>query len=465
MVIKKNSLAARHFLSSAVLLPILLGIIALGLDKAFVSSQLSDEQSALQTQIYLLIGAAEPTDHSLALPDELTEPRYSLPSSGLYAAVQSKQDIVWRSKSLLLNPEIPSQIPAKAQKTGQEQFGEARIGNGDYFYFFLDTEWTIDDEDLHFRFMAIHTREEFNREIGAYRKTLWWWLGALAITLIAAQFLLIRWGLAPLKTLADELIRFQEGETRHLEGNYPAEISPVTENLNAVLESEKKQRERYRNTLSDLAHSLKTPLAIVRGEISAIDMQLRDSKSTQQINQQVSRMADIINHQLKRATLKRTHALKNVIDIRAVCLRLADALEKVYAEKGVDFKCTIPDGVTFIGEESDAMELFGNLIENAFKYCNKQVVVDAEVKQDYFETYIEDDGPGVPGHLTTEILQRGARGDTTAPGQGIGLAIAVDIISSYSGGINVDRALLGGARFTISLPSAKFQSKNSRNLT
>lgn len=458
MLIKKNSLAARQFLSSAILLPILLGIIALVLDKAFVNSQLSDEQSALQTQIYLLIGAAEPTDESLLLPEELSEPRYSLPSSGLYAAVLSEQTVVWRSKSLLLKQEIPLQITAKALKTGQEQFGEATISQDDYFYFFLDTEWTIDGKDRHFRFMAIHTTEEFERETGAYRKTLWWWLGALAITLIAAQFLLIRWGLAPLKTLADELLRFQEGKTSQLEGNYPAEISPVTENLNAVLESEKKQRERYSNTLADLAHSLKTPLAIVRGEISSIDMQIRDCKSTRQIDQQVGRMADIINHQLKRATLKRSHSLKNMVNIRSVCLRLAEALEKVYAEKNVYFKCDIPETVTIIGEESDAMELFGNLIENAFKYGKKQVLLSAQLKQDFFEIYIEDDGPGVPPHLKTEILQRGARGDTTSPGQGIGLAIAVDIISSYSGGISVDRAPLGGARFIISLPSAKFQS-------
>ena len=461
MLIKKNSLAARQFLSSAVILPILLGIIALALDKAFINSKLSSEQSSLRTQIYLLLSAAEPSDTSLMLPEELREPRYSSPSTGLYAAVQGEDSLIWRSKSLMLQPDIPLKISAKPLKTNQEQFGEALIDGEKYFYFFYDTLWNIDSEDVHFRFMAIHSAKEFYKDIVAYRKTLWWWLAALAVTLIAVQILLIRWGLAPLKTLAEELVRFQKGETHHLEGRYPAEISPVTENLNAVLESEKKQRERYRNTLADLAHSLKTPLTIVRAEIASIDTQLSGGKAGQQINEQVSRMADIINHQLKRATVRSTHALENTVNIRTICQRLAVALQKVYAEKNVQFECDITEDISFVGEESDAMELLGNLVENAFKYSKQKVYVSAKTKLDYFDIHIEDDGPGVPAHLQHDILQRGARGDTTSPGQGIGLAIAVDIISSYNGGILVDRSALGGAKFIVSLPSAKYQTKTN----
>ena len=179
------------------------------------------------------------------------------------------------------------------------------------------------------------------------------------------------------------------------------------------------------------------------------------------INEQVSRMADIINHQLKRATVRSTHALENTVNIRTICQRLAVALQKVYAEKNVQFECDITEDISFVGEESDAMELLGNLVENAFKYSKQKVYVSAKTKLDYFDIHIEDDGPGVPAHLQHDILQRGARGDTTSPGQGIGLAIAVDIISSYNGGILVDRSALGGAKFIVSLPSAKYQTKTN----
>ena len=453
-MLQKNSLAARQLLSSAILLPILMGVIAFALDEAFRNSQLSAEESSLRTQIYLLIGAAEPGDTELFLPEDLSEPRYSLLDSGLYAAVlKAPKELVWKSKSLMLQPDLPLKLSNNNFKTDQEIFTQVNIDGESLFYFSYDTVWNIDGKDVEFRFMSLHSAAEFKLETAAYRKTLWQWLGALALALIATQVLVIRWGLNPLKALAAELLRFQKGETHQLEGKYPAEISPVTENLNKLLESEKKQRERYRNTLSDLAHSLKTPLAVVRAEINKKN---KESISATNIDEQVKRMADIINHQLQRATLRSTHALKNTVEIQQVVNRIANALQKVYSDKNIQFENTITNNLRFVGEESDAMELFGNLIENAFKYGNKKVKVSALSSQGQVNVSIEDDGPGVPPHLKSEILQRGARADTSIQGQGIGLAVAVDIISSYGGGLVVEDSELGGACFfLVSLPAAE----------
>jgi len=153
--------------------------------------------------------------------------------------------------------------------------------------------------------------------------------------------------------------------------------------------------------------------------------------------------------------LRSTHALKNTVEIQQVVNRIANALLKVYSDKNIQFENTSPNTLRFVGEESDAMELFGNLIENAFKYGNKKVKVSAVSSQGQVNVSIEDDGPGVPAHLKSEILQRGARADTSIQGQGIGLAVAVDIISSYSGGLVVEDSELGGACFLVSLPAAE----------
>jgi len=235
-MLQKNSLAARQLLSSAILLPILMGVIAFALDEAFRNSQLSAEESALRTQIYLLIGAAEPGDTELFLPEDLSEPRYSLLDSGLYAAVlKAPKELVWKSKSLMLQPDLPLKLSNNNFKTDQEIFTQVNTNGENLFYFSYDTVWNIDGKDVEFRFISLHSADEYKLETSAYRKTLWQWLGALALALIATQVLVIRWGLNPLKALAAELLRFQKGETHQLEGNYPAEISPVTEKQTSLI--------------------------------------------------------------------------------------------------------------------------------------------------------------------------------------------------------------------------------------
>ncbi|WP_075184957.1 ATP-binding protein [Teredinibacter haidensis] len=447
MDFKLPSLAARLTLSSVLVLPVILGFSAYSLDRAFRNSLINAEQQALQAHLYSLLGAAEPEDHQLYLPETMAEPRFNRPQSGLYGLVtNTKGEIVWKSDSFPADDSLS--LPRRAQLApGQELFNEQLLREEPHFVLSFDSVWEINQQDTLFRFSIIHDQHQLQEELKGYRDALWLWLGGIAILFIIAQFLITRWGLKPLDRLAQALKKFQQGHNSQLEGEYPTEIAPVIHNLNELLETEQGQRQRYKNTLSDLAHSLKTPLAIIRAE-------LESNSPTQQnaINEQVSRMADIIQHQLQRATLTATSSIRAKTPLAATINRLSTALRKVFREKQFSVDINIPENLQFPGDESDALEVFGNILENAFKYGQNKIQIGAQTNNDVLTVSIEDNGPGIADELKQRLLTRGARADTSIQGQGIGLSIVVDILSSYQGQLEVSDSELGGAKFTLLFP-------------
>lgn len=444
-------------LASLALLPLFLFFIGIALERAFVNSLHSAEKEALMAHIYALIGVAEADNHQLNLPEILTEPRFSTPNSGLYAFVQeTNKDVVWRSQSLSLIRDAYLVNPANFE-AGQAKISEMMLLNEKHFIFSFDTIWDINNKDKNFRFNVVHSQKSMQQETHAYRRTLTIWLGGMAFLLFITQFIIAGWGLIPLRKLALELRAFQQGKVDQLTGNYPTEIRPVTDNLNQVLNSEKLQREKYKNTLSDLAHSLKTPLAVIRSHMEnaqkTIGATLTSSNITNEaIDEQINRMSEIINHQLRRATMTSTHIHHSNANLKQLASRLSHALNKVYADKQIHLIESIPDHINILCDESDMMELLGNIIENAFKYCNKAVTICADTDDTIAKISIEDDGEGIPEGTSKNILSRGARADTATPGQGIGLSVSIDIISSYGGSLNIAQSALGGAAFVISLP-------------
>jgi len=447
MRVQPRSLAARLTLSSAIVLPLILAFSAFSLDRAFRHSLIKAEQQALRAQLYSLLGAAEPdsANQQLYLPNNFAEPRFNRPQSGLYGWVlDANGNSIWHSMSA---PDVtlPPQL-AELFDAGTEKFLSLELLDREHFALSLDTLWEVDGSDHLFRFIVIHDQKELQQELKSYRDALWLWLGGIALLFLFAQLMITRWGLKPLKALAEELKVFQQGHKSSIEGEYPAEISPVIDNLNDVLDSEQAQRQRYKNTLSDLAHSLKTPLAIIRAEL------VNSRSAGGAIDEQVNRMADIVQHQLQRATLNSTRSVREKTALNAAIERLGTALSKVYREKNVNLTLDIPAGIHFPGDESDALELFGNVLENAFKYGKRQVKVAAQKAEGILSVSISDDGPGIADSMKQKILARGARADTSIQGQGIGLSIVVDILSSYRGQLEIGDSSLGGAQFNLIIP-------------
>jgi two-component system sensor histidine kinase PhoQ len=433
-------------------LPLLLGLSATILNNAYERSLIAAQKSALRSQIYLLLDAAEPAENGIFLATNLPEPRYSTVSSGLVGWIEtSDHKVEWRSRSgeLLDLNLVPR--PNSEFNPGSERFFDYRIADKNYFAISYDTIWDVHDRDLGFRFIVMQDQEPMNTELRVYQKRLWQWLGGMALLLILVQTLIARWGLSPLRRLATDLESIESGQQQNLQGIYPAEIQPVTNNLNRVLSSEQQQRDRYRNTLADLAHSLKTPLAVIRGHLQSESPGTKEQLKTI-IDEQISRMSSIVDHQLRRATAQVVQSNRHEVFVAAVAERLTKALERVYQDRALEITLAIDAQLKFIGDEGDLMELLGNVIDNACKYGRHSVAVSAQEVNSELHIKVEDDGNGVAENMKQTVLNRGARADTANPGQGIGLAVAVDILSSYGGAIEIFKSSLGGACFLLRIP-------------
>ena len=453
-----KSLAFRQFVASLILLPLMLLASGYGLVQTYKTDLLTAEQDSLKAQTYILLGGAEPDERGLSLPEYFIEPRLNTVNSGLYAFVSNaRHRVVWRSRSLSLsNIELDTKTPSEIEP-GREQFDNFFIKSGPPAGFFrlrFDTIWNINGEDRLYRFNVVKDRTDYRLRLNTYKREMVALLIVLAIFILVLQFTIMHFGFHPLRKLASRLEQFQSGQTNKLEGSYAAELSPVVNNLNMLLANEKKQRARYKNTLSDLAHSLKTPLSVISvasdrasaGDKKAIDAQMEE------IRQQVARMSDIVDHQLRRATMQSSVVQHTEINLTEQTRRLIEVMSKVYREKGVAVNFTAAPYVMIAMEQNDLLEMLGNIIENGFKYCRSRINIECRQDRNDVIIAVGDDGEGIPEAQRDKVLQRGARADTARPGQGIGLSVSVDIISSYNGSLSVDRSQLGGALFIIALP-------------
>lgn len=450
MVKKPASLRARLLLSAALVLLVFLGLMGFVLDKAFQQSAEQSVEEKLLIHIYGLLAVSDETDGELFLPEELQEPQFNNLGTGLYGIVlDEKGQELWQSPSSLDLQLAPAHIVSLHNnlETGVQRFGRTVVAREALFYLSYKILWQGSGEKTTpYIYVVLENMAPYNNEIAGFRNSLWGWLIAVVVVLIVVQALIMNWGLKPLSRLANDLKAIEDGHQDHLEGDYPAEIDGVTRNLNLLLSSERQQREKYRTTLADLAHSLKTPLAILQ---SAPE---KDIKGT--LDEQVARMNEIVSYQLQRAVTTSSNLIRQAIEVKPVVEKLISAITRVYEDKGVEIKSTIMD-CNFFGDERDLMELLGNVIDNACKYGKGRVQVEVGTpggKGGDLIIIVEDDGSGIASSDLERVLRRGERLDTQEAGQGIGLAVVNEIVARYDGQIELDDSILGGARVTVTLP-------------
>lgn len=428
--------------SAAVLISLFMGLTGISLHQAFKESLLTAEQQRLRTQVYLILGAAELEGENLLIPEFLAEPQFNQLQSGLYAYVRSAEESLWQSYSAQsLSLDIVQGIPFLDQ-SGQESFSSIGDLQEDYFVYSYQVVWEDGPLEQVFQVSILNDKSSFLTELANYRETLWRWLSVATLMLLILLLLVLRWGLQPLRRVADDLKAIEEGEKEKLSGDYARELKGLTDNLNQLIEHEKHQRERYSNTLGDLAHSLKTPLAVIQGELESIE----DNKT---VADQVQRMQDIVKHQLSRAVRRQSALGEQSINISDSLDRILSALQKVYANKNINIEKQLDADSRFKGDERDLMEVLGNTLDNAYKYADQHIRISVAKQGKQTRLCIEDDGPGIEEHRKDSILRRGERLDTQQPGQGIGLAVVEDIVSSYSGTLTLGKSELGGLSLEI----------------
>jgi two-component system, OmpR family, sensor histidine kinase PhoQ len=439
------SLRARLLLAASLVLLVFIALCGAGLEKAFRDSALAAQEQRMQGLVYALLGAAEQEENGqLGMRgDTLPEPRLEQPQSGLEAALFDEAGaLLWRSPGaadrlpLIVGPEI-----------GAWQF--ERIGEAGLFALSFGLRW-IGDDGLPQRYTIVvfESPVAYEEQLGIFRRTLWQWLLAAAAGLLAVLLLILRWGLHPLRRLAGELHGVETGRQTDIESRYPEEITPLAGALNAMIRSERNRQKRYRDALGDLAHSLKTPLAVLKG----LQVSMPEPELQRQFDEQLGRMQQIVDHQLSRAAAAGPRTLVQKIAIKPVADKLAEALAKVYGGRRLRFQCEIDAALSARVDAGDLYELLGNPMDNAAKWARTVIRVRTRRESDALVVEIEDDGPGFPDE-TGHLLERGVRADSRHPGQGLGLAATAGIIEVYEGSIQLARSGdLGGARVCMRIP-------------
>jgi two-component system sensor histidine kinase PhoQ len=402
----------------------------------------------------------------IPLPEELRpDERFTRPASGLYAQIRGEKGLRWESASAVgaKLPEPPAFEPGRVHFDQDPVAYVDADGRPRRAYRLLqDIVWETGEvgrwrEVNRFTFSVLEDTDQLRSQIDVFRRALWGYLGLAAILLLLVQMLVLRWSLHPLRRLERELWRVQRGVSARLSSRHPPELEQITGSVNALIDSENAHLDQSRNTLGDLAHSLKTPLAVLR---SRLESESNPEELRRELGLQVQRMSEIVSYQLSRAA-RSGHALFAApVDVEPRAEEIVGSLEKVYAGRGVLCEFDIDPAARFYGELGDLQELLGNLLENAFKWARKRAMLTVRMEQAAgtrrpgLLLHVEDDGPGIPAEKVQHLLQRGVRGDERVQGHGIGLAIVQDIVRAYRGELTVTRSEeLGGARFSVRFPA------------
>lgn len=431
---------------------VLLVGLALGgwvLVRSFSASVVAGAEEQLRLVVYGLLGAADVGDQQLSFANDFAEPRFVLPESGLYALVEnSARETLWQSPSLQTT-ELEGLQFNELDEPGRFDFH----ADERFFYMSYRVIWEDAGEVL-LTFRVFTSREPYLAEISGFQRTLTVGVAGVVLLLILAQYLAVAWGIHPVKVMAQRVRDLEKGQRQRLGEDFPAELTGLARNLDRFIEHEADSRDRYRRAMDDLAHSLKTPLAVLRNGLAE-----RQTDADGLLTEQLDRMESAVSYQLSRAVAPPSPIRLTAVPVAASARRICSALNVAYASKQVAAEQDIDEDLAVRVSEGDLLELLGNVIENAFKYCGSRVRVSAHrnVEGDSAGSkvvvVVEDDGEGIEPSLRAQVLARGARADSEAPGHGIGLAVVVELLSGYGGTLSIDTADLGGARVSLHLPA------------
>ncbi len=436
------SLNLRISLSAAAVLIIFITLTAAALNRAYINSAESALRDQLTSQLYALLAAADVSDDGVMMPSNELDALLGLPSSGVYAYItDATGKNIWQSSSAL-GAVLPT---ADVLKSGTKRFQQVTVQQQSFYTFAYGINWVTDSHNIPLTFNIATDLVSFEKQLKKFRTTLWGWLVAMAILLLVSQAIILRWGLLPLRRVKSELNNIETGKQQNIQQIYPREIEQLTRNINLLLQQERDQKSRYRNALGDLAHSLKTPLAVLQ---SGLDSSEKDS---QNMLEQVKRMNSIVEYQLQHAATSGISNSASELNIRQLITRILDSLHKVYYHKTLQLNIHIDKELTFKGDEGDLMELFGNLLDNAFKWSKHSIDISAEHKSNKLCIHIIDDGPGIPTAQIETLLQRGKRADENVAGHGIGLSIVANIVDAYQGEMHITQSPAGGIDILIIL--------------
>jgi two-component system sensor histidine kinase PhoQ len=451
--LSRPSLTRRLLLTVFSVILVFFALTIVLLDMLFRQTAERGLREVLDAQMVALIAAADPDGPESVTPTAALETRLATPGSGLYAEIRSASgESIWRSQSTV-GSHVQFGPPLEA---GERQFLFTVVSGTSVRLAVASRGIVWDDlhgEPARFTFSIASDLQTYDAQLRSFRRQVVGWFVGLALLLIATLALLLRWLLKPVRRLEGEIKEVEAGKREQLGEAWPRELEAVTSNLNALLEGERTRVKRYRDNLGNLAHSLKTPLAVMRQILGSGAMPGKDALDTE-----IDRMNGIIEHQMKRAAASGGVLLGQApVDVAPIVVELRAALLKVYGNKDLLFAADIAASAQFIGDRADLTELLGNLLDNACKWARSRVRIEGGIdaaanSRTALHLVIEDDGPGIAEADRARVLVRGGRADEATPGYGLGLAMVHDAVALYGGVMQIDASRLGGARFDLKLP-------------
>jgi two-component system sensor histidine kinase PhoQ len=449
-----RSLRARVVLWVSVALTVLLAATIIGIDTAFRRSTDRAVAELLQAQLLGLIALAEETsDGNLTLLAENLNPQFSLTDSGIYGTVWDADGVpTWRSGSLLDDDLSVPRWPVPGEQHHARL--SPRGGLPELEILITGVTWEFaEGYVLPYTFGVAVSMEPYATRHAAFRRNLTGWFVGVTVTLVIVLAGLLRFVLRPLRRLEREVREIEAGERSRLSAELPTELVGLAGSLNALIDTERRRLTRYRHTLDDLAHSLKTPLAAMRTLLA--ETRSGTPAQSDAFARELDRMDQRVSYQLRRARAGGATGLGvEPIAIEPVVHDLVATLDKVYRDKGVSCELDIAPRAVFRGDAGDLNEILGNLLDNAYKYCRRRVLVSIAAPAGGVTIEVGDDGPGVSEAIIAKLFERGTRADESVPGQGIGLAVVRETVELYRGELAVGRSALGGAAITVALGRA-----------
>lgn len=424
------------------------GFILSGLFQDHVRRRFEAELATHLEQLAALL--EEDASGRPAVRQPLSDPRFRRPLSGLYWQVGTGASAL-RSRSLW---DGALALPAD-EVAGGEIHRHVVAGPAGQTLTVLERTVQLPDRAGADRIAVAADQGELRRVTHVFNMTLVLSLGVLAMALIAAALVQVRVGLSPLARLRRELADVRAGRKKRFATPMPTEVQPLVEDLNALLTHAEEVVGRGRLQAGNLAHALKTNLAVLANEAAGLN-----EGNARAVGATIARQIDVmrrhVDHHMARARAAASRGVPGISTPVAECAAaLARVMRTLHAAAELDIAVDVAPGHVFAGEREDLDEMLGNLVDNACKWARRRVVIAARAEDgSTLAITVDDDGPGLPEERRDAVLQPGVRLDESVPGTGLGLAVVRDLARLYGGDARLEASPLGGLRAVLRLPSA-----------
>lgn len=450
---RRGSISRRLVL--AVALPLLLAFLATGFTIDYLVASLADQAQAdgIEQQMQALVALTHLDGVGKVDQARLAGlARAADAGTGRYLMVLGTiGQVLWRSPSLATS----SAAVGDPVVAGQRRFEYCHVpGVGPAALLSLGLRLGDDaGHDYDLTLVAGEDRTSLLQRRSVLRGEMIAWFGALTLLLLLLVGWITRRELGPVRRLEREVGEIGDGGREQFGDDYPPELRGLAGALNALLYRENQRITRYRDMLGNLAHSLKTPLAVMRASLEGESPRVRAV-----LDREVGRITQLVDHQLRRAATGGSAMRRRAVPVAPIVADLRATLLRVHAAKDLTFSADVEPGACFMGDAGDLIELLGNVLDNACKWSRLRVAIDVRVAEGLppehaLRIEVRDDGPGIPSSDRQRVLGRGVRGDERSPGHGLGLAMVVDTVALYGGELVVGECgRLGGAQVSIGLP-------------